>query len=217
MAMLQKERWIFDSKRGLPRDTRNPQQSDQDLRSFLEVPEKEIISVEDDFVIPGKKKRGRGRGKASTPANDINFDEVFDVHDSVPDKKPRKVKSTKESISSDIFSDSTNKRAKDKTVPPLPPGPKAPPQISSDDMDAMLDAKLEKMFAVIAKNQSNMEKSFVKALEEQRKEFTFAQKAAAASSKNSASNVSSSGGLNFSPSTSFAGIIIHYVYRVYYY
>jgi hypothetical protein len=191
MAMLQKERWIFDNKRGLPRDTRNPQQSDQDLRSFLEVPEKEIISVEDDFVIPGKKKRGRGRGKASTPANDINFDDVFDDNYSVPDKKQRKVKSTKESSAPDIFSDSTNKRAKDKTVPPLPPGPKALPQISSDDMDAMLDAKLEKMFAVIAKNQSNMEKSFVKALEEQRKEFTLAQKAAAASSKNSASNVSS--------------------------
>ncbi len=57
MAMLQKERWIFDASRGLKRDTKNPQQSDRDMRSNLE-PQNIVIEIEEDeIVVPAAKKK----------------------------------------------------------------------------------------------------------------------------------------------------------------
>ncbi len=77
--------------------------------------------------------------------------------------------------------------------------PKAPSENSFDEINSTLDAKLENMLAFIAKNQSNMEASFIKALEEQRKEFTLAQKVTVVPPKP---------GFNNSPSSLLAGIII---------
>ena len=53
-----------------------------------------------------------------------------------------------------------------------------------------------------------MENSFVKALEEQKREFAVAQRAFSAPTRHAGLNISPSGGLNFSPSTSLAGIIM---------
>ena len=114
----------------------------------------------------------------------------------------------------DIFdsnTESTKRGAAGKqklTQPPIPPVPKAPPQVTSDDINAMLDSKLEKMFSIITKNQANLEQSFVKALEEQRKEFVSAQKAVSAPSRHAGLNISPVGGLNFSPSTALAGTVL---------
>ena len=218
MTMLQKERWIFDASRGLKRDTKNPQQSDQDLRSFSE-PQNTVIEIEeDDIVVPAAKKKPRSRTKRHpvVPADEIDFSDAIGP---APAKKQRKGKiSSKAFTSAEVFDDdfdmnsaklSQGKRKENNTQPPISAiPPKGPPPITSDDINGMLDAKLEKMFAIIATNQSNMEKSFAKALEEQRREFKAAQVGLSAPSRHAGLNYSPSGGLNFSPSTSLAGIIM---------
>jgi hypothetical protein len=213
--MLQKERWIFDASRGLKRDTKKPQQSDQDMRSYLE-PQNTVIEIEEDeIVVPAAKKKTRSRTKRHpvVPADEIDFSDTLGP---APAKKQRKGKiSTKEFTSAEVFDDvfdmnaaklSQGKSKENNTQPPIPP--KGPPQITADDINLLLDAKLEKMFTIIATNQSNMEKSFSKALEEQRREFKSAQVGVSAPSRHAGLNYSPSGGLNFSPSPSLAGIIM---------
>ena len=214
MSMLVKERWIYDPTRGLKRDTKNPQQSDDDLRSFLGGKHSVVVEIEEDVVVPPAKKQQRRAGvkhkrqAAAVPPDEIDFDDILDP---VPEKKQKKGEKKEEFSSADVFDTNTesNKRGaagKQKlTQPPIPPVPKAPPQVTSDDINAMLDSKLEKMFSIIAKNQANLEQSFVKALEEQRKEFVLAQKAVSAPSRHTGLNISPAGGLNFSPSTALAG------------
>jgi hypothetical protein len=205
----------FDASRGLKRDTKKPQQSDQDMRSYLE-PENTVIEIEeDDIVVPAAKKKPRSRTTRHpvVPADEIDFSDTLGP---TPAKKQQKGKiSSKEFTSAEVFDDvfdmnsaklSQGKRKENNTQPPIPP--KGPPQITSDDIDGMLDAKLEKMFNVIATNLSNMEKSFAKALEEQRIEFQSAQVGFTAPSRHAGLSYSSSDGINFSPSTSLVGIII---------
>ncbi len=107
-------------------------------------------------------------------------------------------------------------QGKRKEPPIMPIPPKGPPQITADDINVILDAKLEKMFTIIATNQSNMEKIFSKALEEQRREFKSAQLVLSAPSCHAGLNYSPSGGLNFSPSTSLAGIIMPTNFSMYF-
>ena len=213
MSMLVKERWIYDPARGLKRDNKNPQQSDDDLRSFLGGKHPVVVDIEEDVVVPPAKKQQRRAGikhkrqAAAVPPDEIDFDDVLDP---VPEKKKRKGKPSKDLVSIDIFDDtnteSTKRAGKPKLAqPPIPPVPKAPPQVTADDINAMLDAKLERMFSVISKNQANLENSFVKALEEQKREFAVAQRAVSAPTRHAGLNISPSGGLNFSPSTALAG------------
>jgi hypothetical protein len=211
--MLVKERWIYDPARGLKRDIKNPQQSDDDLRSFLGGKNPVVVDIEEDVVVPPAKKQQRRAGikhkrqAAAVPPDEIDFDDVLDP---VPDKKKRKGKPSKDVVIADIFDDtnteSTKRAGKPKLAqPPIPPVPKGPPQVTADDINAMLDAKLERMFSVISKNQANLENSFVKALEEQKREFAVAQRAVSAPTRHAGLNISPSGGLNFSPSTALAG------------
>jgi hypothetical protein len=202
MTMLHKERWIFDPKRGLARDTKNPQQSDQDLRTFSVGHQQvvDVVDVEDDIaVVPTKKKMRRaGAGKSKRKASVVSVDdETNALGDEVPapEKKPRKGRTRNNEITTgDIFSDDIHTdyqlddidsvRNHRRSLPPPPPKvplpnvppSRAPPQITPEDINLMLDAKLEQMLSVIAKNQTAMEKTFAKALEEQRREFVAAQK-----------------------------------------
>lgn len=72
-------------------------------------------------------------------------------------------------------------------VPLAPPAGKPPLHITPEEINSMLDAKLEKMFNLIAANQSNMEKSFTKALAQQKVEFGIAQRSASGTAENFAS------------------------------
>ena len=105
MTMLQKERWIFDASRGLKRDTKNPQQSDQGMRSYLE-PQNTVIEIEEDeIVVPAAKKKTRSRTKRHpvVPADEIDFSDTLGP---APAKKQRKGKiSAKEFTSAEVFDD----------------------------------------------------------------------------------------------------------------
>jgi hypothetical protein len=83
--MLVKERWIYDPARGLKRDTKNPQQSDDDLRSFLGGKHSVVVDIEeDDVVVPPAKKQQRRAGvkhkrqAAAVPPDEIDFDDILD-------------------------------------------------------------------------------------------------------------------------------------------
>ena len=153
--MLVKERWIYDPARGLKRDTKNPQQSDEDLRSFLGGKNSVVVEIEEDVVVPPAKKQQRRAGvkhkrqAAAVPPDENDFDDILDP---VPEKKKKKGKKKEEFSIDDIFdsnTESTKRGAAGKqklTQPPIPPVPKAPPQVTSDDINAMLDSKLEKCF-----------------------------------------------------------------------
>ena len=217
MSMLQKERWIYDPKRGLARDTKDPQQSDQPLRNFV-MGKKQNVAVEDDAPVTGKKnrrsgvKKTRSKKEAAKKKAALEDEVVEDIPP--PTKKQKKGRQPVDLTAADVF-DSND--TFDET-PPIP-GRKPPrtgqpqkiqPEISHDDINLMLDAKLEKMLAVIASNQSSLERSFQKALDEQKKaldeqkrEFAATQKAANGPPHPSLLNYSSSAvsPLQFSPST----------------
>ena len=222
MAMLQMERWIFDSKRGLPRDTRNPQQSDQALRSFLEgTPDNTSQLEEQEFAVT--KKKTRRKVKKSTPATnivvDVDDDALSDAEVVVPEKKPKRARAAKVLMNSaNVFDDdshfdvvtSENLEKKQKATnkpPPKPPTVKTQvPEYNAEDFNKLLDAKLEKMFSTIATNQANLAKSFTVALEEQRKEFVEMQRApprVPGLSTTSAFNSSQSGEVNLSLSPTY--------------
>ena len=216
------ERWIFDSKRGLPRDTRNPQQSDQALRSFLEgTPDNTSQLEEQEFAVT--KKKTRRKVKKSTPATnivvDVDDDALSDAEVVVPEKKPKRARAAKVSMSSaNVFDDdshfdvvtSENLEKKQKATnkpPPKPPTVKTQvPEYNAEEFNKLLDAKLEKMFSTIATNQANLAKSFTVALEEQRKEFVEMQRApprVPGLSTTSAFNSSQSGEVNLSLSPTY--------------
>lgn len=226
MAMLQKERWIFDSKRGLPRDTRNPQQSDQALRSFLEgTPDNTPQLEEQEFAVTKKKTRRKIGKKSTTPAANIvvevDDDALSDAEVVVPEKKPKRARAAKVSMNSgNVFDDdshfdlvtSENLDKKQKATNKPPPLPKPPtvktqaPEYNAEDFNKSFDAKLERMFATIANNQANLAKSFTMALEEQRKEFIEMQRAplrVPAPPTTPAFNLSQSGEVNLSLSPSY--------------
>ena len=217
MSMLQKERWIYDPKRGLARDTKDPQQSDQPLRNFV-MGKKQDVAVEDDATVTGKKKRRSGVKKTRSKKEEakkkiaLEAEVVEDIPP--PTKKQKKGRQPVDLTAADVFD------ANDTFDPPIP-GRKPPrtgqPQkiqpessISHDDINLMLDAKLEKILAVIASNQSSLERSFQKALDEQKKaideqkrEFAASQKAPNGPPHPSVLNYASSAvsPLQFSPST----------------
>ena len=215
------ERWIFDSKRELPRDTRNPQQSDQALRSFLEgTPDNTSQLEEQEFAVT--KKKTRRKVKKSTPANivvDVDDDALSDAEVVVPEKKPKRARAAKVLMNSaNVFDDdshfdvvtSENLEKKQKATnkpPPKPPTVKTQvPEYNTEDFNKLLDAKLEKMFSTIATNQANLAKSFTVALEEQRKEFVEMQRApprVPGLSTTSAFNSSQSGEVNLSLSPTY--------------
>ena len=240
--MLQKERWLFDAKRGLPRDTKNPQQSDQPLRHFA-TPPNTVVVDDQDFTNISAKKPKRSRSKRQAPiviADEINDEVLVEDDVIVPEKKQRTSTRNKSNIelSSDVVFDlahieQTTKNQK----PPKPPNqPKVPPQVTSDDINLILDLKLEQMLGVIAKNQTSIVRNFEKALELQKKEILDATAATRAASTKVGSqnhspnaglnyassdglNFSPCAGLNFSPSTSHSGIysclyvfIFNYIY-----
>ena len=137
MTMLQKERWIFDASRGLKRDTKNPQQSDQDLRSFSESQNTVIEIEEDDIVVLAAKKKPRSRTKRHpvVPADEIDFSDAIGP---APAKKQRKGKiSSKAFTSAEVFDDdfdmnsaklSQGKRKDNNIQPPITAiPPKGPP------------------------------------------------------------------------------------------
>ena len=237
--MLQKERWLFDPKRGLPRDTKDPQQSDQPLRDFT-TPPNTVVVDDQDFTSSAKKpKRSRPKRQPQLViADEINDNVLVEDDVVVHEKKQRtstRNKSNIELSSNVVFDVAHIEQTIKNQKPPKPPNqPKVPPQVTPDDINLMLDLKLEQMLGIISKNQTSIVRNFEKALEAQKKEIMDATAATrAASTKvgsqnyspNAGLNYSSSdalnfspcGGLNFSPSTSHADIYsCLYVFILYY-
>lgn len=234
--MLQKERWIYDPKRGLPRDIKDPQQSDQPLRNYDHSPVTVIVEE-----TPTKKPR---RGRVDLKRNitdDIHDDVVITEETVLPEKKRQRGKQQDKQPSSDsVFDvmdiDETPKNQKS-SKPPLPP--KGPPQVTPEDINLILDLKLEQMLGVISKNQTTIVRNFEKALETQKKEIMAATAAVTKSTVSTNASVGTSpqvdlqnhspnaglnytpsaasaglnfspcGGLNFSPSSTLAGIVVY--------
>ena len=225
MAMLQKERWIFDTKRGLPRDTRDPQQSDQPLRSYDKPTP--AVPKEPDIVVKKKKPIRRARPKPKQP--EVIADDSDDASvESIPNKKQKKGKVNNvqaplpassvrkgSSASASGFDKNvtdieiTNNCAfnsqtqKPSSLPPLVP--KAPPSVTREDINTMMDSKLEQILLLITHNQKLMEENMTKALLQQKAELASAIKSVPSSQEqypNSAFNFTSPG--------VFAGGMLYY-------
>jgi hypothetical protein len=230
MSMLQKERWIFDPKRGLPRDTRDVQQSDRDLRDYL-VGKHKVVEIDNDPVAPAATKQTRRKKNKPPALPPIDIDDGDEVPPVVEDKPARekrkrnvadnkKKPATKEAVHYDVFNntfeiDSDTDTGSKKRVPPRPPGRKTQepqvPLVTPDDINSMLDAKLANMFDMIAKNQSQLEKSFSKALEDQRKEFESTLAKQRASSVGNTDGLNSINRVNFSPVSIPGNVFLIYI------
>ena len=217
MSMLQKERWIFDPKRGLPRDTRDVQQSDRDLRDYL-VGKNKVVEIDTEPVAPATTKQSRRKKNKPPALPPTDIDDIDEVPAVVEDKPPRekrkrnvqkKPAATKEAVLNDVFNNTfeidsdTDTGSKKRMQPPRPPGRKTQepqvPLVTPDDINSMLDAKLANMFDMITKNQSQLEKSFSRALEDQRKEFESTLAKQRASSVGNTDGLNSFNRVNFSP------------------
>ena len=179
--MLQKERWLFDPKRGLPRDTKNPQQSDQPLRSF----EQHQHKIVEDNIAPRKKVIRRPRGKSKpavvpvvVPENVSSDEEEPVTHRS---KRGRNgggaVVVDNKSDDNVVFDiDNNVQTKKSKQQPQLPPRvPLSVSNLTHADVDSILDTKLQSFLSLFANQQSKMEqqmqKQLTKALDDQKKEL----------------------------------------------
>jgi len=231
MSMLQKERWIFDPKRGLPRDTRDVQQSDRALRDYL-VGKHKVVEIDTEPVAPATTKQSRRKKNKPPALPPIDIDDGNEVSAEVEDKparekrkrhvadKKKKPAATKEAVLDDVFNntfeiDSDTDTGSKKRVPPRPPGRKTQepqvPLLTPDDINSMLDAKLANMFEMITKNQFQLEKSFSKALEDQRKEFESTLAKQRASSVGNTDGLNSINRVNFSPVSIPGNVFLIYI------